>query len=473
MIDILLHNKQHIKIKCIDNDYYDKLKDYFSFKVPGYYFTSKFKNSSWDGKISFFNKKDKTMPYGLFFDFLKFHKKYYPDEKFNVSSEIKKLFSIETPFNVMYNLKHYPRDYQDDCIKAALKYKKCILHVSVASGKSLIIAYIIKTLMEHDIFNHLIIVPTINLVEQFKNDLLDYGIKNNIGLYYNKTKEPFEDIVISTWQSLQNRHNILSRFNSVFVDECHTTGGSIEIRKILKNITAEYKIGVTGTLPSKKLHLFNIKSYLGPIVRKYKSSELAEKGHVSKCEVIVYPLKYPNKKFSNIDYFTIRENIFKHKLTFMLNIINDVVSKQDNILILLNLVEKEGKILEDFLKFHEINVVFIYGKTDVSKREYHRKEMDRKQGKVIIATYPIFKLGVNIPSLKHILFASPMESEVSVLQSIGRVLRKHIEKVDGAYIHDLLDDVPFLYTHGENRQGYYKKEKFETIIKDATNITGE
>ena len=466
LVKVSLISPLDMKIESSDKDYMNDIKYRFTFPVPGYQYMPAFKKGRWSGKTSLFTKD--TLPYGLLFDFVKIHKKFYENVILEVSDEVKNLF-MGKKLEPIYDLKHYPYDYQDDCIVTALKHKRCILHVSVASGKSLIVTMFIKTLLENFNKQYLVIVPTVNLVEQLYSDMIDYGIDSNIiGRVHANIQEPDKSIVISTWQSLSKRHKWLPRFHGVVVDECHTTGGSLEIRKILsKAINADYRLGVTGTLPGEKLNLFNIKSYLGPVVKKYSTAQLSKAGYVSKCNVLAHVIKH-NINYQG-EYFDVRCKVVNNiaRMGYIKDIINNI---QDNVLILVNLVEKEGKILEEYLikNLPDREVVFIYGETDVKTREQHRLDFDNRKNKVVIATYPILKIGVNIPSLKYIIFCSPLKSKISVLQSVGRTLRKYMTKTEGSYIIDLIDDVTYLRNHGDIRLEYYEREKFS--IKKLTGL---
>jgi superfamily II DNA or RNA helicase len=310
---------------------------------------------------------------------------------------------------------------------------------------------------------YLIIVPTINLVEQFYTDLISYGMDGNlIGRVYSEISEPDKPIVISTWQSLQNNMDWMDRFFTVVVDECHITEKGVQITKILKAaVNAVYRFGVTGTLPSEKLELSNVKSYLGPVTKNYSAKELGDAGFISRVHIDLYNLQY-QQEFQG-EYWEIREKVFQTpaRMSFIKKTIEGI--GDNNILILVSLVEKEGVPLQEYLQkqFPDREVTFIYGDTKVGEREHHRQEFNDKNNKIVVATYPIFKLGVNVPSLKYIMLASPLKSKISVLQSIGRVLRLHASKIDGAFVIDIVDQVPYLWGHGEQRIKYYKKEKFE------------
>ena len=115
--------------------------------------------------------------------------------------------------------------------------------------------------------------------------------------------------------------------------------------------------------------------------------------------------------------------------------------------------------------------MFLSGRDDVDEREKWRKRMEKRKDIVLIATYGILSTGVNIPSLSHVVLASPFKSKIRVLQSIGRALRKHEKKEDtGATIYDIQDQTKYLSKHNGIRSRYYSMEGFEikeTILNEG------
>ena len=80
------------------------------------------------------------------------------------------------------------------------------------------------------------------------------------------------------------------------------------------------------------------------------------------------------------------------------------------------MLEKEGRELH-----------FIYGNTKGEERERirHLVENDPDKKHNILASYGVFSTGVNIRRLDNVIFASSSsKSEIKVLQSIGRSLRR-------------------------------------------------
>jgi len=458
MVRIRKYDDLHIQVITDDRAYIADLKAHFTDFVEGYRFQPKFRNGGWDGKICLVSSGN-VLPYGLLFDVMSFHKKNYKNKELKIDNEVKEFFS-GVDIEPEYDLNILPRGYQIECIEAALKYKRCIMRVATAGGKSLIISYIIKNLIDtNNIKNAIIIVPTQSLVEQFFKDMNDYGMcVDKIGRVYSKMKEFDRQIVISTWQSLSRNIQLVKKFDCVICDEVHGVRAN-EIRKILSQATnADFRMGFTGTLPQVKLDMFNIKGLLGPVVKQFGSTELANQGYITHCKIICMNVLYKNEYVG--DYDQVKESVFINPKR--LSLIKDIISSvNDNILVLVGKVEKEGKILEEYLKdIENKEIVFIWGDTPVEEREKWRLECEKRKNIVLIATYGIMSVGVNIPSLKYILFASPFKSKIRVLQSIGRSLRLHTRKTK-SIIYDISDDVLFLKDHSMKRMRYYDSEKFE------------
>jgi superfamily II DNA or RNA helicase len=113
-----------------------------------------------------------------------------------------------------------------------------------------------------------------------------------------------------------------------------------------------------------------------------------------------------------------------------------------NNLILFDLVEKHGKILEPLLRKEDRVLHFIYGGTKGDEREAirHMVEEDKDKRHDILASYGVFSTGVNLQKLDNVIFASGSKSEIKVLQSIGRTLRKGND-ADHATLYDIADDL--------------------------------
>jgi len=457
---ITLRDPMNIRISTEDSDRYDMIVDEFTKYANNFQFTPSYRSGRWNGKICLM-RRDGSLPYGLLLEAITIHKKLFPRATLIVDDDVKSLFKGKK-FKKNYNLSLKPYPYQDDCIQKALKYRCGIIRSSTASGKSLIISYILKTLLENGIIEKsIIIVPNKSLVEQFYGDMKDYGISKlyTVGKVYQKSKQWDKNIVISTWQTLSKNHDKLSQYGCIIGDEVHNFR-SYELKKIMKNTyNSQYRFGFTGTLHSGELDNLSVMSYIGPIIADYSSGELADQGYISSCNVKMVNIEYNNEY--NGTYNEIKDDIFTND--YRLNLIKYLISNiNDNILVLVGKVEKEGEYLEKWLKsrLKGKDVIFLSGRDDSEVREEWRNKMNKYKNICMIATYQIFSTGINIPSLKYVIFASPFKSKTRILQSVGRSLRKHTNKKDGSFIYDLCDNVKYLSKHSIIRFRYYDSEGF-------------
>ena len=299
-------------------------------------------------------------------DYIRIHKANFPRNPLIVDPKLKNLFK-GPDLDLKYELKFYPRPYQKDCIEAALKHTKGIIRSATASGKSLVIAYIIINLLENkQIEKAIIIVPNKSLIAQFYQDLIDYGFDpNNLGMVFSKRKQWDKDIVISTWQSLKNVPKKLEMFECVICDEVHGAKAH-EMKKLLsRSVNSQYRLGFTGTLHNNDLDNWNTKAYLGPIIREYSAGCLAEEGYISKCTVNVLNFEYHSEYEG--DYHTIRDDVFQNP--YRLKTIKHLTKNLDhNVLLLVDKVEKEGEFLQNYLENIGKEVVFLSGKDDIDVR---------------------------------------------------------------------------------------------------------
>lgn len=462
MVDVTLKDCLHIQINTSDVEYLKAVKEEFTRHVEGYFWMKKYRSGFWDGTMSLFDSATRTLPYGLFFDFLRFHKRMFAGYKLNIDKSVKELFLLDKTLDIQYDLNLKPYPYQQDCIETALRFQKCIIRAATSSGKSLMISYILKILTENGLARRqLIIVPSTGLIEQFYSDMLEYGIdKSLLGKVYAKQKEFGSPIVIGTWQTLTNNQNKLSLYDTIVVDETHSVKAKVIYDVVRKCENARFRFGFTGTMPPNELDCFQVKAYLGSVVKEYSSGVLADLGYVSKCNVNMITIKYKDD-YDGQDYNTAKDVIFTNE--YRLSLIKNILSMSDeNYLLLVGKVKKEGYFLKEALEssFRDREVVFLSGKDENEVRELWRKKMHKEKSIILIATYQIFQQGVNIPSLKYVIFASPYKSKIRVIQSAGRALRKFGNKINGAELYDLIDDVKWFSIHGEKRLRFFEKEDF-------------
>jgi superfamily II DNA or RNA helicase len=471
LVTIKVYDPLNLKIDTDDADYVDLMKQEFTRRVPGFQFTPAYKSGHWSGSVCMIDRWKNTFPYGLLLDYIRAHKKSFPRMPITVDQEVKDIFK-GPPVNIKYDLNLKPRPYQKDCIEACLNHCRGIIRSATASGKSLVIAYIIRNLLQNGIIQKsIIVVPSTGLITQFFQDLVDYGFKSKtLGTAFARRKQWDKQTVISTWQTLAKNHDKLNNFDNIICDETHGAK-AYELKKILENATnAQYRLGFTGTLHASSLDNWNTKAYLGPVIREYPSGLLAEQGWISKATIHMLNIEYNQSTWEG-EYHDIRDAIFQND--YRLKLIKKLTNHLDhNVLLLVDKVEKEGELLQDYLKGINKEIVFLSGRDNVEVREMWRKACMKRNDVALIATYGIFQMGINIPNLKYIIMASPFKAKIRVLQSIGRALRLYANKEkEGAQIYDIHDHTKFFEKYGDIRLRYYDQEKF--TIKEIVFHEGD
>ena len=469
IINISKKNEVYIKIDS-EASTAQEICDHFTFMVPGYTFMPAYRNRIWDGKIRLFNVHNHLLYGGLLEHLCKFL--YTRDYKVKFDSDFNhEKKEIEKDFIYSLKLPVTPREYQLVAVNHALTYHKALLLSPTASGKSLIIYILIRYLN----LKTLILVPTTSLVSQMYNDFREYGfdVANNCHtVFAGRDKGSELPIIISTWQSIYKmQQKYFEQYELVIGDEAHGFKSKSLTSIMTKCINAKYRIGTTGTLDGTLTHKLVLEGLFGKVYKVTSTKKLIESKHLSPFTIKAILLKHPDsichdlRKISyqeELDYLVNSEarNVFLKKL---------VLDMEANTLLLFRFVEKHGKLLYDMIK-EESNgrtTFFVHGGTNAETREQIRHIVESKRNAIIVASYGVFSVGVNIRNLHNIIFASPSKSRIRNLQSIGRGLRKS-ENKEIATLYDIADDLSygsrFNYTldHFEERKKMYKEENFET-----------
>jgi len=475
-------NHETLYIDC-DSGIGQELNEFFSFYVPGYKFMPAYKNKIWDGKIRLFNRNTKELPAGLIHHIVQFSRgrgytvdsidsEYgLPYEKQHVDESQLKSFinSLKLPYEI--------RDYQLDAVQKGLERKRGILLSPTGSGKSLIIYILLSYYLGHISTSTnkkvLVIVPTTSLVEQMTSDFKEYGLPDRLAhkIYSGKDKDTDSPIIISTWQSIYKLPKTwFEQFGAVFGDECHGFKSKSLTSIMNKCGEAEYRYGTTGTLDGTQTHELVLQGLFGRTYKVTTTRDLQDDDHLAPLSIKRIELEYSEKIKKEFGQKTYQEEIEYIVTNEQRNkfISNLTVSLNGNTLVLYNYVEKHGKPLYnliDNMVDENRKVFFVSGGTDTTDREAIRGIVEKQKNAIIVASLGTFSTGINIRNLHNIVFASPSKSQIRVLQSIGRGLRK---SDDGSTtkLYDVIDNIStdsqknFAWLHGNERLKIYQKEQF-------------
>lgn len=414
-----------------------------------------------------------------------------------------------------------PYDHQIESAYKILKNRYCMAEVATSGGKSLIISIVMFYTLKHidPSAKFLIIVPSITLVTQFYDNIMEYnwGINNlmemrekkidsilNSEAKYSPCDIRVEEVMserprkysgtqdanvyIGTYQSLEKwPKEFFQQFHTVITDEAHGAKAKTITSILTKTFGHAYsRFGVSGTFPEEDTcEILTIQSVLGPKITEVSANELKEKGIITPMEIRAVIMNHNDKEFDDRiqiikkggngkDAFEL-EKAYIHVSDKRLDFIKKIVDKCDsNTLLLFHTIEYGQKIFNKLQsEIPEREFFYIDGEVSGKKREEIKKQMESTDGKVkvLVASYGTLSTGVSINAIFNVIFADSFKSEQIIIQSIGRALRLHSEKKK-ANIFDLVDIFDpnnmsnILFRHFKEREKFYTKRQYPyKIIK--------
>lgn len=443
-----------------------ELHDAFSFMVPNFRFTPAYKTGRWDGRIHLFNLRDRTIYAGLLPKILKFAQ----DRDYSVSGYLgPQLESTQSAqissWAASLGIPGITlRDFQETAVEDAIRASRGLIVSPTGSGKSLI-AYLLTRWYNK---RTLIVVPTIGLIEQMRGDFEDYGCPIPIQTIH-ESKVVTSQIVISTWQSIWKLpKKWFDQFELVIGDECHLFKANCLTSIMEKSSSVPYRFGMTGTLDDSKINRLTLEGLFGTVHTTTSTAKLIVDKILADFKIECLVLKHPEETRKLARAATYEQEIkllleSRNRNAMICNLVRKLTG---NTLLLFQFIE-HGKFLYEVLKKSTNRpVYFIAGEIKGKEREEIRNRIENEKDVILVASVGTTSTGINIISLRHIIFAHPSKAKIRILQSIGRVLRRSKYKQE-AILWDIADDLSWKkrknYTiqHFMKRVEIYSKENFK------------
>ncbi|CAL9957230.1 DNA helicase [Vibrio phage K567] len=499
-----------IKIEYFDESYVrivaepsimHEMIDYFSFLTDGYKFNPKFKMGIWDGKIRLMTYQG-HLPYGLVGQARAFASNMMYSIESDERLEPKQKITREDFDAWIASLDIYAGDtkiepywYQLDSVFHGINNQHALLNLPTSAGKSLIQSLITRWFLENmeEDQKVLVIVPTTALVQQMRDDFLDYRLFSHEDIYQirggvDRDAIGNASIVVSTWQSaVKQPKEWFDQFGMLLVDECHlATGKSLD--GIIKKMTyCTFKLGLTGSLRDGKANVLQYVGSFGDIFRPVSTAQLMEEGQVTDLKINCLMLEYPQPLRDEMKGCSYQEEMKfilenKHRNRYLIKLAYNLSAKKGENTLLLFKNIKHGKLLYEALKtiYDPEKVFYVSGETKTDDRTHVKKIAEDIDGAIIVASYGVFSTGISIKKLHNVIFAHPTKSKIINLQSIGRILRKHGSKVT-AKLFDIIDNlaikpkrknakkpythVNYTMKHGMARIELYNQEEFRYAVR--------
>jgi len=476
---IIVKDEVNVKIEGLELAERKALMKLFEYEVPGARYLPAVRLGRWNGKVSYFSLAGSTY-INLLEEILPVLDRAGYDIELDDTRDYTTTFEFAEVSESTFAHKNWPkghpkegtpvelRDYQISIVNNFLKNPQSLQEIATGAGKTLMTAALSYSIEQYG--RSIVIVPNKSLVTQTEADYINLGL--DVGVYFGDRKEYNKTHTICTWQSLNNMlkktkageadiMDFIEGVVCVMVDEVHMAKADA-LKTLLTGVFAKVPIrwGLTGTIPKAKFEAQSLFVSLGPVISKLSASELQDQGVLAQCHVNIVQLK-DEVEFSNY------QSELKHLLedTHRLDAIAQLILKikeTGNVLILVDRVNA-GKEIVSRLP----DSVFVSGATNMVDRKEEYDEIAKSTNKIIVATYGVAAVGINIPRIFNLVLLEPGKSFVRVIQSIGRGIRKAEDK-DFVQIWDITSSCKFAKRHLTQRKAFYKEANYPFDLEKLT-----
>ena len=357
------------------------------------------------------------------------------------------------------------RDYQFDVVNKFLENHQALQEVATGAGKTITTATLSHLCEPYG--RTMVIVPNKSLVVQTEEDYKNLGL--DVGVYFGDRKELNKTHTICTWQSLnvldKKSHDdatlTLAEFCqdvcAVIVDEVHQAKAEVLTKLLTQNFNnCAIRWGLTGTVPKEAFEFQGILASIGPVINQVSAHDLQEKGVLANLQINILQTNDVQvfRNYQEEYSFLVTDD---NRINWMGNKIKEI-SQTGNTLVLVNRIDTGNK-LTAMLP----DSVFISGAVKLTERKEEYDEIKTSADKIIVATYGVAAVGINIPRIFNLVLIEPGKSFVRVIQSIGRGIRRAEDK-DHVEIWDITSACKYAKRHLTERKKFYKEAKYPFVI---------
>jgi len=361
------------------------------------------------------------------------------------------------------------RDYQYDVVNKFLENPQSLQEVATGAGKTITTATLSHLCEPYG--RTMVIVPNKSLVVQTEEDYKNLGL--DVGVYFGDRKELNKTHTICTWQSL----NVLDKKSydsdmltlaefcegvvAVIIDEVHQAKAEVLTKLLTQNFkNCAIRWGLTGTIPKEKWEFQGILASIGPVINNVSAHDLQQKGVLANLNINVLQTNDVQvfRSYAEEYSWLVTDDT---RITWIANKIKNI-SLSGNTLVLVNRIDTGNKLIDRIPE-----AVFISGAVKLTDRKDEYDEIKTSDGKIIVATYGVAAVGINIPRIFNLVLIEPGKSFVRVIQSIGRGIRRAEDK-DHVEIWDITSQCKYAKRHLTERKKYYKEAKYNFTVHRIT-----
>ena len=476
---IEIRDEVNCAVKGLELDMRKQLVRMFKYDIPSARYMPAYRLGRWDGTVSFFNLGGST--------YVNLLQQIIPvliENHYDIELDDKRLHSTpidipkinkDTFSHIKWPEKHVVagepialRDYQVEIVNNFLENPQCLQEIATGAGKTLVTAALSERAEAYG--RSIVIVPNKSLVLQTEKDYVNMQL--DVGVYFGDRKDIGKTHTICTWQSLNTLmkntkkgtaeitiDNFLEDVICVIVDEVHSAKADALKTLLtgpLRNVPLRW--GLTGTVPKEEFEFASLRVSLGEVINRISASELQESGVLADCHVNIVQLidhaEHSNYQ-SELKYLLSDPD----RLDMMANLVRKA-NETGNTLVLVDRVQAGKDLVERLGE----DAVFVSGATKGNERQEQYNEVQDASNKIIVATYGVAAVGINIPRIFNLMLIEPGKSFVRVIQSIGRGIRKAEDK-DEVQIWDITSTCKFAKRHLTKRKKFYREAEYPFTLK--------
>jgi superfamily II DNA or RNA helicase len=471
---IVIRDEVNIKIEGLDLDCRKKLVNTFKYEIPGARYQPAVRLGRWDGKVAYFQLGGSSY-INLLPEILPILEQYNYDVELDDQRDYQTVFEFTQIREDSFAHKVWPkghpvagqpvmlRDYQVKIVNDYLSNPQCIQEVATGAGKTLMTAALSLSVEQYG--RTIVIVPNKDLVRQTEADYINLGL--DVGVYFGDRKEFGRTHTICTWQSLNvllkntqagtgdiTIQEFIEDVVCVIVDEVHMAKADA-LKTLLSGVMSRIPIrwGLTGTVPKEPYEFKSLLVSLGPVISQLSASELQDRGVLANCHVNIVQLidHVEYKEYQSELKYLLEESGRLDAMSDLIKTINET----GNTLVLVDRVAAGHALVERLGD----KAVFVSGATKSKDRQSEYAEVADATDKIIVATYGVAAVGINIPRIFNLVLVEPGKSFVRVIQSIGRGIRKAEDK-DHVQIWDITSTCKFAKRHLTKRKQFYRDANY-------------
>lgn len=475
---------------------YPYLRSVLSYQTDGHLWTHR--NNDWDGKVSVVCRGSRWCRCR--------HKSPHVHFPTGLLYMAKEFFAVAARETVITDTRPIPpknmnwtfsdslilRDYQQECIDAAVQKGRGIVKAATGAGKTVICAGIMQKLQRAPV---LFLVTSKDLMAQaageFERFLRDGGSSASVG-QIGGGQQTFGDINVVTVQTavrcLGEKYEKFDDEDWDDRDENMSDSIKVKLLELLKTApvmfcdevqhwaantcqavssacsSARFRFGVSATPWRDQNDDLLIDACFGRALADIRASDLISRGVLVKPTIyFICTSSKMGGTYAQIYKECVVENEARNKM--IAECASKLRDEGRKVLVLVRQIQ-HGKQLNALIE----NSAFVSGSDSAVFRKEFFDKLRNGDNTVCIAT-SIFDEGIDVRPLDALVLGGSGKSPTRALQRIGRVIRSFEGKKD-AIVIDFDDDVKYLRAHSRARKSIYATEPLFEIkrIKPPTPI---